>query len=475
MTIMKYFRKRVWCIPASLLVFFPSVVARADALDDYIQQEMHHRRIPGLAVALVHRNGEVDTRAYGQANIESGSPVTSSSVFEIGSLTKQFTAAAVLMLVEEGRLSLEDKTSAHLTGIPAGWQAVTIRQLLNHTSGIKDFLDQPGFNAMRRSDHTPNDLLALVTGEPLDFPPGAKFEYSNSNYLLLGMLIEHLSGQPYGQFLHDRIFAPLGMHHTRTNKSAEIIVGRVRGYTRVPGQTQNAVFFSPTNAFGAGNLISNITDLARWDAALYEGKLLTPESYRELWTPSSASQADGDPYGFGWDIKTENEHRLFAHAGNITGFSSAILHYPDDHFTLIVLTNLGFFNAERLALSIAREVEPTLVHPLPVAVEDPDPKTTARLRHLFLGMMSGEMRSADFSDKLDRELGPQIRQGQAESRLQAAENGRLESFELLEREESEQGLSLVYRAAFEYRTRVKVFISLDHSGRITKWGVRFSE
>jgi CubicO group peptidase (beta-lactamase class C family) len=346
--------------------------------------------------------------------------------------------------------------------------------LLTHTSGIKDYTEQSAFDAFRRLDHRPEDLLNLIANEPLDFPSGTRFNYSNTNYLLLGMLIEQLTKQSYGEFLAQRLFTPLGMSQTRVNNSAEIISHRARGYTRIPGHTQNAVYFSPTNAFGAGDLVSSIGDLVKWSEVLSTRKFLRDESYTAMWTPAS-SQTGAVAYGFGWEIKEEGGHRLIAHAGNITGFSSAILYFPDEKLTVILLTNRGNLNAEKIALGIAGEVDSALPKREPLPINDPDPETTDRLKRIFLGMLAGEMAPEDFSDKLNRELGPLIRRGQAEAKARVADNGRLERFDLMESRTTSQGKELQYRAFFEYQMRCRVYVSIDSSGKITNWGVRSAD
>ncbi|HTQ95706.1 MAG TPA: serine hydrolase domain-containing protein [Candidatus Acidoferrum sp.] len=438
-------------------------------MDDYIKNEMRHQRIPGLAMAIV-RGADVRKQGYGLANLEDGAPVTTQTVFQIGSMTKQFTSFAVMLLVEEGKVSLDNKLGTYLPEVPAVCRDVTIRQLLSHTSGIKDYTEQPGLDAIRRLDQLPQQLLNIIANQPLDFPSGTRFAYSNTNYLLLGMLIEKVSKQSYDDFLTQRIFTPLEMMQTRVNHSADIIPYRAQGYSRIPGQTQNADYFSPSNAFGGGNLVSSMDDLVKWEEALSEHKLLKPESYTAMWT-SASNQNDVFPYGFGWSINKQNGHRLISHAGNISGFSSAILRFPDDRLTVILLTNLGNFNADRIALGIAGRVDPALANPVSQPINDPDPATTLHLKHVFLGMMSGQMDPQDFSEKINRELGPLIQKGSAQAKIQAADRGNLESFDLVRLKTTQDGKELQYRAVFEYQMRVNVYVTLDSTGKITNWGV----
>jgi CubicO group peptidase (beta-lactamase class C family) len=453
-------------------VIIPTAI-RADNVDEYIRKEMHHWRIPGLAVAIV-RGSKVRTQGYGLADVEAGTGVSAETVFQIGSLTKQFTAAAVMSLVEDSKINLDDKIGAYLNSLPAAYEGVTVRQLLTHTTGIKDYAEQSAFDAFRRLDHRPEDLLNLIANEPLDFPSGTRFKYSNTNYLLLGMLIQQLTKESYGEFLTQRLFRPLGMSQTTVNNSAEIISHRARGYTRIPGYTQNAVYFSPTNAFGAGDVVSSIGDLVKWSEVLSTRKFLKHESYTAMWTPAS-SQTGAVAYGFGWEIKEEGGHRLIAHGGNITGFSSAALYFPDEKLTIILLTNRGNLDAEKIALGLAGELDSAFLKREPLPVNDTDPETTARLKRIFIGMLAGQMGPEDFSDKLNRELGPLIRRGQAESKARAADFGRLERFELMESRTTSQGKKLQYRAFFEYQMRCRVYVSIDSYGKITNWGVQSAD
>jgi CubicO group peptidase (beta-lactamase class C family) len=445
--------------------------AFADELDEYVRREMNFLRIPGLSMAIKH--GDLPTRieGYGSANLETMTPIAADTVFQIGSLTKSFTATAVMLLVEEGKVALDDKITARLSGLPASWDQVTIRQLLSHTSGIKEYTTQDGMEQRRRLDSRPEELLGLVTAAPLEFSPGSRHSYSNTNYLLLALLIEQLSGRSYARFLAERILTPLEMTQTRVNDPAEIVPHRAQGYVRVPGRIQNAAFFSTANALGAGDLISSARDLTRWDAALNSGKLLSKARLEEMWTPAALSPGGAAPYGFGWGTKTEKGNRLITHGGNISGFSSAYLYCPELRLTVVVLTNLGDINAEKLAAGIAGKIEPGLARQPRPPIADSDPQLTARLQRVFLGMMMGDMNAGDFDEQLNRDLGPRIRPT-AEAKMDSAENGRLERFELVARQSTDKGLALQYRATFEYRMRAIVFITLDAHGKISSWGVR---
>ena len=453
------------------LLIIVTVIVRADKVDDYIKAEMHRKRIPGLSMAIVRNSKVVRATGYGFANVELLVPATENTVYQIGSITKQFTATLIMMLAIENKIDVDDKITDRMPNLPASWSDVTIRQLLTHTSGIKDYTEVKDFEGKRRTDSTQAELLELVKNEKLQFTPGEQWRYSNTNYLLLGMLIERLTGMKYYQFLFQRILKPLEMMQTRVNDPQAIIANRAQGYTRIPGSLQNASYFSPANAFGAGDLISTVEDLVKWDAALHSERLLKASSLEEMWKPVVLSKGGTAEYGFGWDVKSENGHRLIAHGGNITGFSCGILRFVNDQLTVIVLTNFGAINAEAIAQGVAGQIQPELAKKIEESIADPDTKTTELIKRALKGMMVGEMDHDLFSEKLNRELGPLISQRKEQSKVFNSENGPLERFEILERRATDQGMQLRYRAVFEYR-RLMVYAGLDKEGKIANWGVR---
>ena len=351
----------------SALLLATCVAGRADNLDPYITAQMAEQHITGLSMAVVRDGKIVKARGYGLANIELRVPATPDTLYQIASVTKQFTATGVMMLVEGDKVRLTDRIGTYLDGLPEAWQAVTIRQLLTHTSGIPDFTQTDGFERMSRKDFTHSELLKLLAGAPMDFPPGTKWQYSNTGYFLLGMLIEKVSGQAYGDYLQERIFRPLGMTATRVNDLRAVLPNRATGYEWKDGAFQNAEYTSPTQPFAAGALVSTVTDFAKWDAALYTDRLLRRTSLQEMWTPVTLPGGGNAPYGFGWQVRRVNGHTNYAHSGGITGFSSDISRFPDDHLTVIVLAN-GKGHMEPLAQGIARRCLPGLTPPAPKSV-----------------------------------------------------------------------------------------------------------
>jgi CubicO group peptidase (beta-lactamase class C family) len=350
-------RLRVWhCALIALLVFCwidkGSAADQPDAVDNYVQAEMAKQHIPGLAL-LVSRGGEViRAQGYGLANVELQVPVKPETIFQSGSVGKQFTATAVMMLVEEGKIGLDDPLTKYFPDAPAFWKQVTIRELLSHTAGFTDYPK----NFDMRKDYTEAELLKIVESIPPAFPPGTSWSYSNLGYLTLGILIHKVTGEFYGDFLQERIFRPLNMSTTRIISEADIVPNRSAGYRLVGGELKNQEWVSPlVNTTADGSLYFSIFDLAKWDAALYTEKLLKRSSLDQMWTV--AKLRDGKPnsgqYGFGWFIDTKNGHRVVEHEGAWQGFETQISRYVDDKLTVVVLTNLDEAKPETFSDRVA--------------------------------------------------------------------------------------------------------------------------
>jgi CubicO group peptidase (beta-lactamase class C family) len=310
-----------------------------DAIDQYVRSEMEKQHIPGLAL-LVSRNGQpIRAQGYGLANVELQVPVKPETIFQSGSVGKQFTATAVMMLVEEDKMGLEDPLTKYFPDAPATWKQVTVRELLSHTAG---FTDYPKDFDMRK-DYTEAELLKIVEGIPLAYPPGTSWDYSNLGYLTLGIVIHKVTGEFYGDFLQERIFRPLGMSTTRIISEADIVPNRAAGYRLVNGELKNQEWVSPTlNTTADGSLYFSILDLAKWDAALYTEKLLKRSSLEQMWTVVKLSngQPNSGHYGFGWSIETKHGHHVVEHQGAWQGFKTTISRYVDDKLTVVVLANL---------------------------------------------------------------------------------------------------------------------------------------
>ena len=332
----------------------------ADPVDQYVQAEMQKRHIPGLAL-LVSRQGKiVRAQGYGLSNVELQVPVKPETVFQSGSVGKQFAATAVMMLVEEGKIGLDDPLTKYFKAAPATWSRVTIRELLSHTAGFTDYPKDFNF----QQDHTEDQLLKIIEGIPLAYPPGTSYSYSNLGYATVGILIHRVTGKFYGDFLQERIFQPLGMSTTRIISEADIIPNRAAGYRLVNGEWKNQEWVSPvTNTTADGSLYFSILDMAKWDAALYTDKLLPRSTLDLMWTPvklRNGKPNSGD-YGLGWYMDQVRGHRIVEHGGSWQGFNTYIARYPDDKLTVVVLTNLDGCKPGTIAHHVAGLYEPALI------------------------------------------------------------------------------------------------------------------
>ncbi len=322
------------------------------AVDRYIHEQMQSRHIPGLAL-LVSRDGKIiRAQGYGFSNLELQVPVKPETVFQSGSMGKQFTATAVMLLVEQGKVGLDDPLTKYFPDAPAAWNQVTVRNLLSHTGGFTDYPEKFDF----RRDYTEDELLKIVEGIPLAYPPGTKYAYSNLGFLTLGILIHRVSGEFYGDFLQQHVFQPLGMSTTRIISEADIIPNRAAGYRWVNGQWKNQEWVSPVlNTTADGSLYFSILDLARWDAALYTEKVLKRSSLDQMWTVAKLNDGQPNPghYGFGWFIDSVNGHRVIEHEGQWQGFNTNISRYVDDKLTVVVLTNLDYCHPDEITHGVA--------------------------------------------------------------------------------------------------------------------------
>jgi CubicO group peptidase (beta-lactamase class C family) len=325
------------------------VAARVDALVARHQRDTY---APGVSVAIIRAGRDTLVfRGYGMANLETGDSASAQTVYRIGSITKQFTAVAVMQLAEQNRLSLDDSIGRHLPALPAAWRGVRIHQLLNHTAGIPStFRGVTTDWTVIRDDITPDSVFTLLRGEPLDFAPGTAFRYSNVGYLLLGRLIETVSGQPYRQYLQEKIFRPFGLTATRYCDVEPVIPDRAAGYELHDTVLVNAPYNSMTVPFSAGALCSTVGDLAAWNRALHTGRVVSPASWTRMTTP----EAPAGRYGFGLYMMSPHGHRAIAHGGSIEGFQAMSAWFPADSLSVTLLTNLGRDVPEDLFLDIVQ-------------------------------------------------------------------------------------------------------------------------
>jgi CubicO group peptidase (beta-lactamase class C family) len=433
-------------------------------VDVYVRGEMQRERIPGLALG-VYRDGKiVKAEGYGGANLEWDVPVKADTIFQSGSVGKQFTAAAVMMLVEEGKVALDDPVQKYFPDAPESWKDIKIRNLLSHTSGLGEYESGPRTKPdgpfYLRLDMTEDELYKRIAAMPMDFKPGEDWSYRNTNYVLLGIVIHKVTGKFYGDYLQERIFKPLGMSSTRIISDRDIIPHRAAGYELVDGQPKNQEWVSPTfNSTADGALYFTVLDLEKWDAALYTEKLLKKSSFDQMWTVMKLN--NGLPnkanYGFAWDIKETNGHKLIEHSGAWQGFTTHIARYVDDKLTVVVLTNLdaGHAQPNKIAHTVAGFYVPGLIPAVVKPIEDKEPQTTALARTVLQEIAAGKADPDRFTPDLRAKLFPERIQNVGDY---LKEQGDLKSLELIKRGEEGERRSYHYRASYE---RTELFLSLQ--------------
>lgn len=385
----------------ALSLLAASPFATADEVDNYVRGEMETQHIPGLQLAVLKDGHLTRADTYGVANVELNAPVTSETEFAIASMTKPVVASAIMLLVQDGKLSLNDPITNFIPGLPDSWKAITLRHLLTHTSGIKDrYQDYPFFpklNLNRRLDYTEQELVRAFVEGGLNFSPGRQWAYTGSGYALLGMVITKVTGQPHGEFLRQRIFAPLGMTRTRLIDPPQIIPQRAAGYDLDDGKLINAGYTSKSFlSLGDTSLLSNATDLTKWLAALEQPKLWTNSSVKQMWTPARLSdgrEATSFPagsYGLGWSIRTYKSYPAIGHNGSLPGFTSVMLYFPEQHLNVVVLDNQWEANAGKIAVGVAGLINPLLTPPhLMKPMSDSRPDLTAEAKGFLNAFFSG--------------------------------------------------------------------------------------
>lgn len=350
-------------------------------IDRYIKAEMRRQQIPGVSLAVV-RNGKIALlKSYGFSNVEHQVMVKPETVFQSGSLGKQFTATAVMILVEEGKLSLDDKITKYITDAPESWKNITVQHLLTHTAGMGDY--PPDFDLRR--DLKEEEYLAVIKSVPLAYPTGAQWEYSNPGYVTLGILIRKITGKFYGEFLAERIFQPLGMSTARVISEADIVPNRAAGYRLVNGELKNQKWVSPsTNTTADGSLYLTILDLAKWDAALYTNKPVKQSSLAQMWAPVKLESGKTKGYGFGWHTDKIHNRRVIHHGGAWQGFKSYIIRFPDDKLSIMFFANSWDTKDFKLARGLSAIFYPEFALPAVQPIEDKEPEVTALVKRVLL-------------------------------------------------------------------------------------------
>jgi CubicO group peptidase (beta-lactamase class C family) len=343
---------------AVVFVVFAGFVA-ADQVDDIVKSEMAAQHIPGLALAVMKDGHIIRSGGYGLANIELNVAVTPKTVFKIGSVSKQFLASAMMILVQDGKVSLDEHVGKYLEDAPAAWSGITIRNLLSHTGGL--VREGPAFDSQKAQPDI--DVIRSTYPLALVFAPGDKWQYSNIGYFTAAEIISRVSNESWPAFLEQRIFGPLLMTATRTTTWQDIILNRAEGYEWVNGKMRRSLEFLAVRPSGA--LISTVEDYAKWDAALYTDAPLTKASRDQMWTAVLLNNQQSSGYGLGWQIQTRGGKRSVHHGGSLSGFKSHVARFPDDHLSFVVLTNGNHVQPDKVLWKVAAVWLPGVDEPPP--------------------------------------------------------------------------------------------------------------
>jgi len=345
---------------AALFAFFAPSVAAANppadlptSLDQIVQDFVGKQEFMGT-VLVARGDTEVFAKSYGSANLEWRIPNSSTTKFRVGSVTKQFTAACILLLEERGKLKVEDSIETYYPEAPPAWEKVTLLTLLHHTSGIHSYTDDPEFDTFTKLPATPESLIKRILAKPLDFETGTQFHYSNTGYILLGMVVEKASGMKYTDFLKVNVLEPLGMKDSGHDANAIVLPDRASGYRRKGSEIQNAQYVDMTVPYAAGSLYSTAEDLLRWERGLYGKKLLSEASLKKMITPA---QKD---YAFGVAVVKKPGRTEIRHGGGIPGFNADMAYFPESGYIVIALSNLNGPGPTEIVTKFSE-----LLHPAP--------------------------------------------------------------------------------------------------------------
>jgi D-alanyl-D-alanine carboxypeptidase len=326
--------------------FAAPTIVRADPTDDFVRAEMKRQNIPGLSLAILTDGQIIKAAGYGVADRATKIPATPDTVYKIASVSKQFIATGIMLLVQDGQIGVDDPISKYFEDTPATWSAITVRRLLTHTSGI--IRESPVFDPFKILSDA--EVVRGAYAEPLRFAPGEKYEYGNVGYFALAEIIRKVSGRPWTDFLSDRVFTPSGMNTTFPTNTKERVSNRARGYSDNNKllDADDWPALRPSGAF-----LSTVLDLAKWDAVLYTDKILSESTKRQMWTPVTLNNGTTAPYGFGWELQSPPGRRLVHHSGGMPGFRAMFARYMTDRVTIIALMNLDDVDREALVHGIA--------------------------------------------------------------------------------------------------------------------------
>jgi CubicO group peptidase (beta-lactamase class C family) len=447
---------------AAILLFGAAASAHADKVDDYIQHQMAINHVPGVAVAVVRDGKVIKMKAYGLANLEWQQRVTPDTAFQLASSTKPFTGMLVMRLQEEGKLKLTDSVAKYLPNAPESWKPVTLRHLIDHSSGIPDHVPDAG--------KTVDEFVAAAQALPLVHAPGASAEYGIGGYKVLSKVIEVAAGMPYTQALKRYVTGPLGLHadfeYTTGSgdmRSFEVMPRRASVYEWTGDRYINSNFVFGQVSYDAGGLLASVDDVARVAVALDDGKFLRKESVAEMWTPARLGNGEVNGFGAGWVVRDINGRKTVGHSGGPA--LSDILRYPHEKMTFVVLTN-----GKSLYPYLAQVVSELYLPPPPVVmpkgIEDARPQVTAALRKAVLDGADGRVEEALFSEEAQKEFVPGYRSFMLPFLRSLP---KLDEMVLVSEKATEEGMQRTYRARHG-KKGVTWQVDFDKDGKLQGFG-----
>jgi len=429
-------------------------------IDQIALDALRDQTVPGISLAIVREGSVVYSRGYGYSSMELQQTARDASLYELGSISKQFTATAIMLLVGEGRIALDMPLSLFVNDFPRG-KDIKLRDLLTMRSGIPDYTDQPGFDAAVFTPTTPADIIATVKKLPLDFEPGTRWEYSNTNYVLLGIVIEKASGQTYSNYVYQKILRPLNMAATQYGNVGASSPDLATGYSFDGAHFKPDKPWDLTWAGSAGGMVSNVLDMAVWDAALREGNVVTLAALREMWTMTTLPDGTKVPYGYGWTIESLDGHREIDDNAGLPGYGGRNAEFPNEHLDIVVLGNSKSFNAGPVVRRILELFYPPTPDQL-AAQRQGDDAALVRARDVFKRLQSGSLDASALTPVAAKRLTAKL---MSQAKAQLGKLGAPTKFE--QTDKYSLGLETVYSYRLTFKQGQLGFeISLDPTGKI---------
>jgi len=437
--------------------------ATADEIDRYIEQEREVYGIPAVVFGVIRDGKLIDSRARGFANVELAVKARPQQAFELGSISKQFTAYAILILRDQGKLNLDDRIGRFVTGLPDDWAKITLHRLLTHTSGLPDIEDAFGYGVYRETP-TDADFLQRLTALPIEFQPGEKWYYSNTNYWLLALLIEKVSGSSYSEFMQQHIFKPLRMTSTRSALPSKVLAGRASGYRWVGPILENRDAIQPNTGRGLGDITSTVADMVRWEREQLAPTLVSATTATLARQPVVLNDGKSEPYGYGWSTEKILRMDTLQHTGQTAGFSASYIRIPERRLAVVVFSNCYGVPVESVGRFVLRQVEPNLRTQRPRAIVDASPQITLRVGELLSTAASADKQWREdwFSPDYWRSIKPWLSEvAEFHRRL-----GERRSLTLVGRAQEGDSTTLTYRVAYPNVSRL-VVLRFDSQERIS--------